>query len=671
MTLSKGPVVPGSAGRVRLRPLPGGGMRLGDGFWGRYQALNGEVTIPHGMAMLEETGSLDNLRIAAGTATGEYAMPLFRDSDVYKTLEAIAWRRQQGTDGAQERFFADTVGLLKAAQQPDGYLNSYVQVVEGGKRFTNPAMGHELYCLGHMMQAAVADLRTGGDRDGLAGVAGRYADLLTELLPGPLADFVPGHPEIEMALVEFGRSSGRTELIAAAADLIGRRGRSTLHWPQRGPGPVRPHYQDSCDPVYFQDDVPFEQAAEIRGHAVRALYLLSGATDVYMETGAEGLLRAALAQWDDMADGKMYLTGGTGSRHDRESFGDRYELPPDRAYCETCAAIASIMWNWRMLLVTGQARFAALIERTLYNGFLSGLGLGGTSFFYVNPLQARSPIRRRPWYQCACCPPNVMRLLASLGHYMTTTTDTGLQIHQFATGRLRAELPAAGTLELDLATGYPYQGDLELRVTTAPGGEADLAVRLPGWATTATATLNGHAHPADPADDHYLHFRRTWTPGDELTVSFPLTPRTIRPLPQLDAVRGCVAFERGPLVYCFESADLPPTAPADPATDPADPAASRAAAAPAADAPAAGTSLAGVSVSPGATPTLHSTLTIAGHQVQPLTVPGSLASTREPGWPYTGTPTSQTSLATTLTAIPYYAWANRTPGHMRIWLPER
>src|SRR5579875_634973 len=208
--MSNGPVVPGPSARVALRPLPGSGMRLRDGFWARYQTLNGEVTIPHGMAMLEETGSLDNLRIAAGTVTGEYAMPLFRDSDVYKTLEGIAWRRQQQTDPAQERFFAETTRLLMAAQQPDGYLNSYVQVVEGGKRFTNPAMGHELYCLGHLLQAGVADLRTGGDLDGLAGVGGRYAALIAELLPGPLAGFVPGHPEIEMSLVEFARATGRT-----------------------------------------------------------------------------------------------------------------------------------------------------------------------------------------------------------------------------------------------------------------------------------------------------------------------------------------------------------------------------------------------------------------------------------------------------------------------------
>jgi DUF1680 family protein len=498
------------------------------------------------------------------------------------------------------------------------------------------------------MQAAVADLRSGGDPDGLAAVAGRFAGLLAELLPGPLAGFVPGHPEIEMALVEFGRATGQPGLTGIAADLIARRGRSTLHWPPRGEPSGRTHYQDSYDPAYFCDDVPFEQADQIRGHAVRALYLLSGATDVYAETGRAGLLRAALAQWDDMMAGKAYLTGGTGSRHKRESFGDRYELPPDRAYCETCAAIASVMWNWRMLLATGEARFAALAERTLYNGFLAGLGLDGATFFYVNPLQARSPVRRQPWYQCACCPPNIMRLLASVGHYAATGTAAGVQIHQFMSGRLRAALPGAGDLELELATGYPYQGELAVRVLGASGGPADLAVRVPDWAAGAEVTLNGRGHGAEPGDDHYLHVRRPWTAGDELTVSFPVVPRTIRPGPLIDAVRGCVAFERGPLVYCFEEADLP-----------------------GAD------ELAGVSVAAGARPADVPGVRVSGHEVTGLAVPGTIGPAREPGWPYRGGPAeppaggSGQGPGTRLTAIPYYAWANRVPGGMRVWIPER
>ena len=631
-----GPVAPVATERLTLYPIRGGGVRIEGGFWGRYQALNRETTIPHGMHMLEETGSLENLRIAAGLTSGEYSMPLFRDSDVYKVLEAIAWERGHGADAEQDLFLANTAGLLARAQQPDGYLNSYVQVVESGKRFGNPAMGHELYCAGHLLQAAVADLRTGGDPDGLAAVARRFADLLAG--PDLPEGFVPGHPEIEMALVELYRTVGAGKYLDLAAALVGRRGRSTLWW-----GSVGQVYE----PAYFQDDVPFEQAEEIRGHAVRALYLLSGGTDLYLETGGPGLLRSATAQWDDMVSAKTYLTGGTGSRHKREAFGDPFELPPDRAYCETCAAIASVMWNWRMLLTTGDAWFADLIERTLYNGFLAGLGLDGKSFFYVNPLQTRDPHKRERWYQCACCPPNIMRLLASLDYYVATSTDAGLQIHQFASGRVGAEL-TAGTFAIEMATGYPDEGTVRLRLRQAPDGPAELAIRIPGWAAEASATLNGRPAHAEPGDDHYLRISRIWTQGDELDVEFPLRARTIYPAPDIDAVRSCVAYERGPLVYCFEGVDV-----------------------------AAADRLRRATVRPGARPSELPGTDVAGHRVTGLSVPGQMVIRSPAGWPYLDHPPGDAdgtgdrqARDTELRAIPYYVWANRGPSDMRVWIPE-
>jgi uncharacterized protein len=633
-----GPVAPVAHERLALRPVGGGGVWIDGGFWGHYQALNRQHTIPHGIHMLEETGSLENLRMAAGisarstvspVSSSDYSMPLFRDSDVYKMLEAIAWERARGQDEDQERFFADTAALLMRAQHPDGYLNSYVDVVESGKRFENPAMGHELYCAGHLLQAAVADIRTSRGKGELAAVAGRYADFISRELSGALAGYVPGHPEIETALAEFGRATGRPELITAAADLIGRRGRGTLHW-------------HSFGPPYFSDDVPFEQADTIRGHAVRALYLLSGATDVYTETGQPGLLRAALAQWDDMVSGKTYLTGGVGSRHKDEAFGDRFELSPDHAYCETCAAVASIMWNWRLLLVTGEGRFADLLERTLYNGFLSGLGGDGTSFFYVNALQARISAGRQHWYQCACCPPNIMRLLASLGHYIATCTDAGVQVHQFVSGRLAAELPAAGTLELEMVTGYPYDGAVRLRVTEAPGGDAELAVRVPPWATTVSATVNGRPENSDPGEDRYLRVRRSWAAGDELIIEFPLRIRTIHPDSRIDAVRSCVAFERGPLVYCLEGVDAPRAG------------------------------LENSSVPRGVEPSERHGVDIAGQPVVALSLPAEVAVMDGRGWPYhDGAPDPGVSGRGPheLTAIPYYARANRGLTEMRVWLP--
>ncbi len=328
-------------------------------------------------------------------------------------------------------------------------------------------MGHELYCAGHLFQAAVADARTAAPGPVLLGpIVDRYASMLADVLRSEQAGFVEGHPEIETALVELYRTTRDPRLVDLAGDLLARRGHQALSWRSFGPS-------------YFQDDVPFEEANSIRGHAVRALYLLAGAADIYTETGREQIRGPLFSQWADMVSAKTYLTGGVGSRHHDEAFGDRFELPPDRAYCERCAAIASIMWNWRLLLLTGEARFAELMERTLYNGFLAGIGFDGTSFFYENPLQVRVPTARHAWYDCACCPPNGMRFLASLEHYLITTTDQGAQFHQYASGRVQTSPGSEGNLDLTVETDYPFGGTVSFRVAAAPSARRELALRAP------------------------------------------------------------------------------------------------------------------------------------------------------------------------------------------------
>ena len=609
--------------------------------------------------MLESSGALENLRIAAGESNSEYHLPVFRDSDVYKVLEAVAWERADGADPDQEAFFKSSVELLEAAQDPDGYINSYVQVVEKGRRFGYLAMGHELYCAGHLFQAAVADKRTGASAGGLraAGlwpVAGRFASMLLEVLRSEQATMVEGHPEVETALVELYRTGKDSRYLELAADLVGRRGHNSLSW--RGLGPS-----------YFQDDTPFDKARSVRGHAVRCLYLLAGAADLYTETGKQELLASSLSQWADMTSAKTYLTGGVGSRHKDEAFGDPFELPPDRAYCETCAAIASIMWNWRLLLVTGEARFAELMERTLYNGFLAGTGLDGRSFFYVNPLQARQPAARSPWYYCACCPPNVMRLMASLEHYLATASDDGIQVHQYASGRVRSELGRRGALELDVSTDYPFGGTVALRAIATPAGTCEVAVRVPSWAGEAVATLNGRAVANGPGADAYWRFKREWSAGDELVVEFPMRPRVVVASGEVDAIRGCVAFERGPLVYCLEGRDL------DKRGD-----------------------LHGVSVVGGTAPVDAPGLDIAGQDVVALRVRAVVRTeVVSPKWPYydegddphvrpeqqaaqpeaaQGDPPGASGAGgaspVELRAVPYFARANRGPTDMRVWVPK-
>ncbi len=594
--------------------------------------------------MLEESGTLENLRIAAGTSKAEYHLPVFRDSDLYKVLEAVAWERAHGSDPEQERFFRSSVELLEAAQEPDGYINSYVQVVERGRRWGDPAMGHELYCAGHLFQAAVADARTAGQPAGLLPVAEHFASLLVKALRSDQAAFIDGHPEVETALVELYRTTGDGQLLHLASELVGRRGHQSLRWRSFGP-------------EYFQDDIAFDQARSIRGHAVRALYLLAGAADLYTETGTQELLSAAVSQWEDMTSAKTYLTGGVGSRHQDEAFGDRFELPPDRAYCERCAAIASIMWNWRLLLVTGESRYADLMERTLYNGFLAGIGLSGKDFFYVNPLQARRPLVRTPWHYCACCPPNGMRLMASLEHYLATTTTAGIQLHQFASGRLRSELGPRGSLEISVETGYPFAGTIALRAIEVPDGPCELAARAPAWAGDASATLNDRAIDCTPGPDGYFRFGREWSVGDELVIELPMKPRAVRPGHDIDSVRGCVAFERGPLVYCLEGRDV------------------------------AGTGhLQGISVVAGTVGTEVPGVEIGGQSMIGLDLEGLARPAPEAAaWPYyertgdtgrdAGHPDARpvgeggaTHIA--LRAVPYFAWANRGATDMRVWVPE-
>ena len=626
--MTAGPVVPVERQRLALQPILDGSVEIHSGFWGERQRRNREVTIPYGMKMLEESGTIENFRIAAGNSNADYQLPQFRDSDLYKVLEAIGWERAHGRHPEQERFLASSVELIAAAQEPDGYVNSYVQVVEQGHRFGDPAMGHELYCAGHLIQASVADTRTRGETGRLGEIANRFASMLVDGLP---SDYVPGHPEIETALVELYRTNGDRRLLDLAAELIGRRGRSSLRW--RGFGPS-----------YFQDDVPFADAMTIRGHAVRALYLLAGATDVYTETGREELLTPIHAQWRDMVSSKTYLTGGIGSRHVDEAFGDAYELPPDRGYCETCAAIASIMWNWRLLLLTGDSVHAELMERTLYNGFLSGLGLDGTSFFYVNPLQAREPSSREAWYTCACCPPNIMRLLASLDHYVATRTDDGVQLHQYAGGRIRDERGGAEAFELEVTTGYPFDGAVAIRVAGAPSGSRELALRVPRWADRVGCTVNGNSVAVEPGDTGYLRLRREWSAGDEVILELPLRPRAVGAAAEIDAARGCVAFERGPLVYCVEGIDLPEAV-----------------------------NLRSISVDPSAPVAEEPGVDVSGDTVVALRLEGQVRTAPAPsGWPYPelGGPLVDGAQALPVRAMPYYAWGNRGGTSMRVWVPR-
>ena len=634
-----------------LRPLPAGALRITEGFWSARMAANAERSLAAGLERLAEAGTLENLRLAAGAADGAYHGKLpFLDTDVYKWLEAVSWHLQ-GTDSAESAAWSEradeVIALVETAQQEDGYINSFTTVVRGGERWTDLPSGHEMYCAGHLIQAGVAHRRATG-RETLFTVARRFADLLVaEFGEGGRRVGYCGHPEVETALVELYRETGHGEYLELADRLISLRGSGLM-----GDRPFGRRY--------FQDLTPVRELRELHGHAVRALYLAAGVTDVYLETGEAVLLDVLRAQWDDLLRGKTYITGGTGARHRDEALGDAFELPADRAYTETCAAIALMYWAWRMQLATGESQYADILERVLYNGFLAGVALDGGRYFYVNPLHVRAdttlgPDGRQEWFSCACCPPNVMRTLAGLGHYFATRDTDGLQIHQYAPGAIRVggatSSPAADAVYgADIETGYPFEGGVRVAIPAECAGEWTLSLRVPAWARGRTSVLLDGSE-VEVGEAEYVRLTRTWTGGEVVELAFPIRPRLTLADPRVDDARGCVAIERGPLVYCAEHVDQ-------------------------------GSVLDGLTLAGRARE--GAPIEISGTTLPTVLVDARIGSFDEKAaWPYRDLEPADAEAEaaaeadetagpehTTLTAIPYFAWANREYGAMRVWLPH-
>jgi DUF1680 family protein len=634
-SIVSGPVAPTPAAVAALRPLGFDAVRLGSaGLFGDWQRRNAAATLPHCIGQLENAGNLANLRRVTGDADRPFTGMWFADSDVYKTLEAAAWQsaRLAEPDAALRAFRDSTAALLAKAQDDDGYLNSFFQVDHRDRQWRELRTSHELYCAGHLIQAAVAAARAdrlpGGDGGQLLAVARSFADLLVQRYGAGGTDGVCGHPEIETALVELYRLTGNRPYLDLAARFIDLRGRGLLG-------------TDEYGPQYYQDHAPVRDADEATGHVVRQNYLLAGVVDVAVETGDRDLLAAAERLWESAISTKTYLTGGQGSRHRDEAFGDAYELPPDRAYAETCAAIASFQLSWRLLLATGRARYADEMERVLHNGIAAGIGADGTSFFYSNPLQLRSghdgssedaPSARLSWYTCSCCPPNLARLMASLHSYVASTDDTGVQVHLYSDAVIRA-----GVRAVEIRTRYPWEGRIAVTVRDSDSEAWTLALRIPAWCTDFTLEVDGAPVTAE-AQDGYLRLTRRWPAGTELVLTLAMPARMITAHPHVDAVRGTVALLRGPIVYCLEHADLPGVVFEDVALDPA----------------------AAIAAEPGEPALIPVRLVAGGVRresesgalYRPLAASGAPPAMNMP-----------------LTAIPYYLWANRGTGPMRVWLP--
>ena len=459
--------------RARLRPVPITAVTLTDKFWAPRREVNRAATLPSQYRRCEESGRLRNFLRAAGDTDEPFAGMFFNDSDVYKWLEAAASTLAGNSAPELAAAVDDTVTLIERAQRPDGYVNTYFSRERAGQRWTNPDM-HEMYCAGHLFQAAVAHRRaTGSER--LMQVARRFADHLAAnfMAASGQRDWVDGHEEVKLALVELFRETGERRHLDLTRHFLEARGHGFMN------------REGERGAAYFQDDVPFRELKRWEGHSVRAMYYACGAADTLLETGDETLHATLVRLWERMTRREMYVTGGLGSHWQGEEFGRDFELPNERAYAETCAAIGSVMWNWRMLALDGDARYADVLEWTVYNAVLPGVSLDGQHYFYQNPLANDGTHRRQGWFGCACCPLNVARLLAQLPGYFYSVGDAGsVWVHFYAAGTARLDLPAGGSLTLRQETRYPWDGEIRLTVV-AGGGECTLRLRVPAWCETA------------------------------------------------------------------------------------------------------------------------------------------------------------------------------------------
>ncbi|MBB5133681.1 hypothetical protein HNP84_003407 [Thermocatellispora tengchongensis] len=617
--------------RGPAHPLGLAQVSITGGFWHARQAVNAAATLAHCESWMERLGWLANFdRVADGTTSPDRPGWPFSDSEVYKLLEALAWESARTGDPEAETAIKRLTARVGRAQDPDGYLNTCFGHRGRPPRYSDLEGGHELYNIGHLLQAAVARLRTSGE-DELVRIARRAADHVCRTFGPDGLPKICGHPEIEVGLAEFGRALGEDRYIEQARLFLDRRGHGTL-----GDIPL--------GRAYFQDDIPIRQADVWRGHAVRALYLAAAAVDVAVERGDDELLRAVERQWERSVARRTYITGGMGSRHQDEGFGEDWELPPDRAYCETCAGVASIMVSWRLYLATGDVRYTDLIERTLYNVIAASPAADGRAFFYANPLHQRAPGRpsdpdevspraesgqRAAWFDVSCCPTNVARTLASLGGYLATTGDDGLQIHQYAPCDIDARLPDGRRVAVAVETRYPDGGTVRVRITADEPAPWSLALRVPAWADGATLDEDGRARPVTPG---LVTIRRVFRAGEVITLELPMEPRFTWPDPRIDAVRGCVAVERGPEVLCAESHDLPrPDA------------------------------LDALVIDPRTPPRADS----GGARVR-----GRVPAHRDRPWPYgPAVAPAEDGEWFDVPLRPYHSWARRGPSGMRVWLP--
>ena len=528
-----------------LHPVPVSAVKVSDGFWSARFKANEEVSLPSLLQLFEEKGWMDNFRRVSGRKDVARRGPLYTDSDVYKWLEAVGFVLQKGDNPALRKSAEAVIDEIAAAQEPGGYLNTYFTKENLAQRHKNMRGGHELYCLGHLIQAGIAWDRATGDRK-LLDVGVRMTEYVLKNFGPGKQPIYEGHPEMELALAELYRHTGDRRYLEFVGYLLGGDDRNMANLRRN-------------DIVYLFTGAPFISRTKLEGHAVRAMYASSGATDYYLETGDDAYRKTLDTLWTDMTRGKQYITGGVGSRASGEAFGEPYELPNQQAYTESCAAIATMFWNWRMMHADPQSKYMDNFERALYNGANSGLSLSGNLYCYRNPLEHTGNPQdkiRNPFYDTCCCPPNLQRILASLPGYFYSTSKDGLYVHLFDNNTLNWKLEDGTPIRVSQTTRYPWQGRIEITVNPPDAKDFTLFVRRPSWSGTPRITVAGGAFPNTMANG-YFTIRRTWKPGDKVVIDYDVSPRLTASNPYVRENIGRVAVERGPLVYCMEALDQP------------------------------------------------------------------------------------------------------------------
>jgi DUF1680 family protein len=567
----------------KLVPIPFSQVKIDDMFWSKRQDVNQNVAIQHQYKKLEEANNIDNFRVAAKLRKGSHRGEFYYDSGVYKWLEAACYVLNQGKDEVLEKKVNEIVKLILNSQTDDGYINTFFSINFLEKRFSNTTFMHELYCAGHLIEAAVAHYNATGLKNLLDAIM-KYADLIYSTFMEDKKKYPPGHQEIELALIKLYRLTNNIKYLNLADDFINRRGldanskifilkqflhlNSTLK-ESRKKGSINENenffadltllerfkfYKSMLNGSCYQLRTPVREIRDPMGHAVRAMYMFSGMADLYSEKGDISLLKVLTHCWSKITEGKMYITGGIGSIKGIEGFEKDYKLKINKSYSETCAAVGFLLWNWKMLQITGEIKYAEIIEKILYNSLLVGESLDGTKYSYTNPLESKGEYERQEWFPCSCCPPNIARTLASLGNYLYSTSENTLYIHQYIGSTLDCMMDGIH-VKVNQESQFPWQGKVKLRISSSKNYNFNLYLRIPKWSQNTEIEINGEGYNCNSKPGTYLKILRNWSSDDSINISLEFQPILIQGNPRRKDIENKVCISNGPLIYCLEQGD--------------------------------------------------------------------------------------------------------------------